>query len=524
MAEKSRKLFAIVAVWLVVAAIGAGVYKFVIAPSEENKIIDETGSDSQFKHTVRVGHDSFSGYCLLRSASVATQLAGGGIRLEFHDDGADYTTRIEALAAGKLDLAVFTVDALIKSSAELGSWPGTIVLVIDETRGADAMVARKSVLPDIQALARPEARLVLTPDSPSETLARVLFAHFDFADPLGDRMIPADGAEDVLERLKATPPTTPHAFVLWEPYVSKALEEPDVHVLLDSSQLRGYIVDVLVANRRFLKEDTAGLTRSVLEAYLRAAYEADSRPDGMQQLVIEDARTLGSPLTPAQAQRLAAGILWKNTLENYAHMGVVPPGQGKRLQNLEAIIRNIIGVQVQTGALKENPLSGKESSLFYNAILEELHDADFHPARKLAALTGIDDEHGLAEIRADENLAALSDADWDALVEVGTLRVDKIHFGRGSARMNVSGERELEALAEKLEAWPHYYLRVIGNAARRGDPESNRALAKSRAEAAVAGLTRLGVSPMRIRAEARDPKGTGAEAQSVAFVVGQREY
>ena len=50
------------------------------------------------------------------------------------DDGADYSQRIEALQSGEIQLAAFTIDALITASAELGELPATIVALIDETR------------------------------------------------------------------------------------------------------------------------------------------------------------------------------------------------------------------------------------------------------------------------------------------------------------------------------------------------------------------------------------------------------
>ncbi len=50
-------------------------------------------------------------------------------------------------------MAAFTVDALIKTTAQSGesSPPATIVALIDETRGADAMVAYKSAVKNVEA-------------------------------------------------------------------------------------------------------------------------------------------------------------------------------------------------------------------------------------------------------------------------------------------------------------------------------------------------------------------------------------
>ncbi|MEZ6117579.1 MAG: hypothetical protein R3C28_13535 [Pirellulaceae bacterium] len=91
-----------------------------------------------------------------------------------HDDQADYRARLEGLKSGKYDMATFTIDALIKASAELNDVPAVIVSIIDETSGADAIVGNKQTFPNVDALNRPNVQFVLTSDSPSETLARVV--------------------------------------------------------------------------------------------------------------------------------------------------------------------------------------------------------------------------------------------------------------------------------------------------------------------------------------------------------------
>ena len=67
---------------------------------------------------------------------------------------------------------------------------------------------------------------------------------------------------------------------MWEPYVSKALEKPGAQILLDSSKLKGYIVDVLVAERQFLK-DHPDLVQAVVEAHCRAAFTLSQQANGL---------------------------------------------------------------------------------------------------------------------------------------------------------------------------------------------------------------------------------------------------
>src|SRR5262249_29868650 len=227
----------------------------------------------KLKHPrTKLAIDSFSGYSVFRSEEFRAKLtARSNIKLHLADDRADYKKRIETLKSGETPLAVFTLDALINNSALFGTPPATVVMVIDETRGADAMVSYKSALPSIDAMNRPDLKIVLTPDSPSETLARLVRSEFKLPKLPRECFVAASDAEDVYKRFKEADPKDPKAFVLWEPFVSKLLKEhPQAHILIDSSRFSGYIVDVLVVEKEFLKKNREDV-EAIVQAYFEAA-------------------------------------------------------------------------------------------------------------------------------------------------------------------------------------------------------------------------------------------------------------
>ena len=507
------KLLSVCCVWLAILLVVAVAWKLLVVPSlqraakeaeeqENRQRLEGTSSDSRYKHQVRLALDSFSGYAILRSQAFRNELSKKEIKLELVDDGADYGARIRALASGEVQMAAFTVDALVKASAELAESPATIVALVDETRGADAMVAYQQTVPNVDALNNAAMKFVLTPDSPSETLVRVVRAHFNL-DRLPDRpFVEAKDAEDVYNRYRQSKPGTDQVFVLWEPYVSKILENPEMHTVIDSSRFRGYIVDVLVAGRDYLYKNEQ-VVGDVVEAYLRAGYE---HRDKMVPLVLEDARATGTPLTQAQAESLVQGVWWKNTQENYAHLGLL---QGKTLQHLEDAIGNITKVLLATKGIAADPTDGKPHLLYYDKVLTRLKDRGFHP--------GLDVE----AIRTEAvEFPPLTDAQWESLVPVGTLQVPPLVFARGRSTLTSRSQMVLDDLMENLENWPQYYLLIRGNASLEGDLEANRALAQARAKAAEAYLIQNGVSHNRVRAIGGEPSGT----TSVSFVLGQTPY
>ncbi len=225
-------------VWIVILAVLGGAYRFLVHPYLKQKLAGETGGTSQYTGEILVAADSFSGYAVLRSDLMKQQLKPAGLKLTIQDDQGDYLGRIKALQQGTVQFAVFTVDSLLTAGTRLGEFPGTIVLVLDETKGGDAIVARQDTVASLQDLNHRDARLVLTPSSPSEFLARVVIAHFNLPNLPQDWSIPAEGAKGVFSQVRSAKPTERRAFVLWEPYVSKALQQPGMHVLLDSSKLR----------------------------------------------------------------------------------------------------------------------------------------------------------------------------------------------------------------------------------------------------------------------------------------------
>ena len=527
MSERRAKGCILAAViWCVILGALAVAYRYMVHPYFSAKLKTETSSASQYRNEIVVAADSFSGYAILRSELVKEELKAKGIKLVFQDDKADYEARLKGLQDGKTQLAVFTIDSLIAAGAKLGDFPGTIVLVIDETKGGDAIVAAPGSVTNLQALNDASAQLVLTPNSPSEFLARVVIAHFNLPNLPTKWAAEANGAAEVYKRFAAAGPAEKKAFVMWEPYVSKALEKPGAQVLLDSSKLKGYIVDVLVSERAFLR-DHPDLVQAVVEAHCRAAFAVSQQAGGLVKLVMEDARATGTEtLTEAQAAKVVQGIQWKNTLENYAHFGLVEraeKGNVGDVAHLEDSIANIVDVLVKTKGLAIDPLAGKQNTIFYSGVLAAMKGANFHPGRNLNIISGIaagEDE----KIRGEKKLEALSVEQWGVLRPVGQFRIEPIVFRRGSADVNEQSQRDLQELARRLQSYPQFYLRVIGQTRAEGDPEANRQLAQARAEAAAQGLISNGVSANRVRTEAAPSASSGAEAQAVSFVAGQLPY
>ena len=500
-------------VWLVILGLGVGAWKFLFADevaakqAEEERVAQEEaaareaearrrgGADSRYKTAVTINLDAFSGYAVLRSDPFKDALRESEIRLELVDDGADYPARLDALAKGTADMAVFTIDALVKASAQAGALPATIVAVIDESTGADAILGAKATLQNVAALNDPQTKFVVVPDSPSETLARVVMSRFDL-DRLGeDPFVRADSAADVFARYKQSKPADRLAFVLWEPYVTQTLKNPAMHVLADSGEFPAAIVDVLVASDDFVAKSPE-VVSEVLRSYFVAnhAYGNDS---ARVTLVQEDAEKLGEPLSDEEAARLVDGIWWKNTPENLAHMGIAPD---RGVTHVEDIIDAVTDVLLESGGIADDPTGGRPNYLFNTAVWSPL--ADFRPRGYIERIRG-------------RRLPKLSDEQWQTLSPAGIARAPKLSFARGTARLTSRSQVLMDEMIGRLNS-TRYYVRVEGNADARGDAEANRRLAEARAKTVEAYLRENGVDANRVRAEV----GEVGRGTSVTFVLG----
>ena len=515
MENSKLKWLIIVGIWLLILGGGMWGYSHFWKPvqqkaaadakvKEHDKVIQSTSSQSRFQWTININADAFTGYCVLRSRNFRDECAKRGIQVNIIDDQADYNKRLHNLADGTSQMAVFTIDALIKASASYGDFPATIIWVMDETKGADAIVGSKKVFPNIDSLNDPEVKVICTPDSPSEFITRVVMHHYNLPLLKQDCFKPANGAGEVYNVYKGSDAKVKQVYALWEPYVSKMRANPAYHVLVDSGKFRGYIVDVLTVSRDYAVKNPA-VVEEVLKAYATAVF---NRRNDMPDLILDDTRLLGEPIAKTDAERAVQSIWFKNTTENFGHMGLAT---GSNLEHIDEMIANITEVLLATGAIKSDPTSGKYALWYYNEVARKMFSESWYPG------------FGSEQIRQEKSLSQLSDEEWKKLEPVGTLRVPRLVFSRGTDALTDSSEATMTDLVEKLKSWPQYYLMVRGNCAHDPDPEvqqANLELALSRAKKAMDWLVAHGIDKNRIHVTEGEPNGS----TTVAFILGQIPY
>ena len=205
-----------------------------------------------------------------------------------------------------------TVDSYLLSGAPL-DFPGTIIAVIDESKGGDAIVARREVAANLDGLHQAsEIEVAFTPASPSEHLLRTIGAHFDIPfleDRRGRWRLETDGSSAALEMLLKG---EVGAAVLWEPDVSRALAKPDIVKLIGTEDMERLIVDILLVGRRFSRDHPEAVA-ALLDNYFQTLKLYRDRPRELEADVMQD-----TGLTREQVGSMLRGVSWTTLGENAA--------------------------------------------------------------------------------------------------------------------------------------------------------------------------------------------------------------
>jgi outer membrane protein OmpA-like peptidoglycan-associated protein len=466
--------------WLPAAALAALVvlgvtYALIHRSTTAAAPVAELRPPSDVK-VMRVAGDPWSGYSTFRGEPrLAAELAKSKLRIEYVDDPAlyDQDARMKALAEGKIDAAVTTIDAFLQHGAKHridGKYPGVIVWNIDESNGGDAVFLAKgrSGFDSV----RPTDKVCYSTGTPSEHLWD--FASLSFAN-LGDKLATDNGvvASDCWKKLTEG---SVQIAVLWQPTTAIALKAGYPKAFSTGGQADDVIIDVLVVGRAYLEKQrpvVTALTRAyfaTIDTYVKdvAAHAAfvtkDCGPDcggdeGLGNAVLE-----GIDFLTYQENM----CLWWGHCDAPAKM---PERIAKTARLLTA----------------KKKLSADEvpqaDTILDDRALVELQTELASQARLAAEVVGANTKIATPKLEARERTYQYQAAATrtDPSRDVGTLRLPNVYFPEASARLDQNAMSVVEAIAEQLRGFPALCVRVFGYTSSSGNPNHNRQLSEARA-------------------------------------------
>ncbi len=461
------KAFLILVFFGVAALVGA---KFILPMLQESKQID-TSDAKDTKGTITIGIDNWAGYIPLCSSEMKGRMRRSGYILNCENDNADYSSRMKSLKKNKIQFAVATVDSYILSAAE-HSFPGTIIAVIDESKGGDAIVAWEDQIKTIDDLkSKQDLQIAYTPSSPSEHLIKAIGYHFDVPALMGKHNNWRDQRDGSEESLKALLDKQVDAAVIWEPDVSKALEKKGITKLLGTEDTNKLIVDILLVNREYSNSNPEAVN-TLLNNYFKTLkfYRQDKKA-----LIKEIASQ--SDLSKKKAEKLMQGIAWASLTQNAAQwFGISSSYATDTTEDLVDTIESTIDILIDSGDFSRNPIpDGNPYRITNSSFIAKLFE------KNMSAGFGTKDSSS-GKSSLEREFAPLSPGQWDQLREIGTLRIRPITFQSGTSDLNLDGKKEIDKAIKQLKHYPNFRVAIKGHTGIRGDKEANKQLSQDRAE------------------------------------------
>lgn len=176
--------------------------------------------------------------------------------------------RNSALEAGRIDALAAPVDYFVLAAGN--NLKATLAMAIDESNGADGIVATSSIksISDLRG-----KKVAYQRGLPSEFFLRVLLMQngLSFQDirPI-DMETAQGGAAFISHQVDAA--------VIWDPWLTKAVQEGGGHLLASSKTYPNLIVDCLGFNQHTIAQSPADVQK-IVNAVLRAIAYAKAHPE-----------------------------------------------------------------------------------------------------------------------------------------------------------------------------------------------------------------------------------------------------
>ncbi|MDQ7820882.1 MAG: ABC transporter substrate-binding protein [Armatimonadota bacterium] len=227
------------------------------------------------QQALRIGYPVWVGYGPLFLADRKGMLADLGVNVDFVLME-DTKTRYVALAAGKIDGLMTTIDTVVLRVRP--DFQVAAVMAFDDSKGGDGIVARR------------EIRTVRDLKGKTVAFGEGSVSHFflgfllqrnglTFRDIVPVNMTAGDaGAAFVAGKVDAA--------VTWEPWLTRGKQAPHGHLLVDSSATPGLIVDVLVFRKDVLRRREVEV-RNVVRAWHRAVEYWKTHPQESNRIMAQ---------------------------------------------------------------------------------------------------------------------------------------------------------------------------------------------------------------------------------------------
>ena len=411
------------------------------------------------KRHIKIGFSNWTGYFPFCSPQMQKRMINEGYLVQCQYDKESYSQKFKDLKDGALDFTVSAIDGYLYSAQQYG-YPGKIVAVTDESKGGDAIIARADKVSNIDDLRKEDIRIAVISQTPSEFLLKTIAVHFDIQHLLNSNAwkVEASSSPDALAKLQSG---EADAAIVWQPDLTFGLADSRLKNIFSTKDLSQLLVDVIIANQTFTEEQP-----DVVELFLANFFQTlESYSNHPSELIhdIEDK----TGFQPADIASILDGIVWHNISTNARQWyGITADGS----ESLTHAIDEIIHIHEIAGGMSSDLQINVNPYMIQNrTFIEKLYNTNVHETDD----TSFD----------EPSFEALSTIEWQALTEVGTLKVRPIEFNSGGSQLTVKGMEEVTKAFDSLQHFPNFRVAIEVHSGLNGDKTANQQLSQRRADA-----------------------------------------
>lgn len=427
---------------------------------------------------LKVSIVSFHGYApalVANGQSLKTQSGSlfdrEGLNVEFviQDDIPTLSTIFEA---GTAQCAWRTSDFWAQEQPNLrnSGHDARAVMIVDNTRGADAIIARDRSIRSVEDLAG--KKLALLQFTPSHGMS---------IDAIDNSSLSARkkqtveyvyiAAEDGLAGVRAALESgSVDAAALWDPDLSLALRATRGHVVYSTRTASNLIFDVIVCDQRVLDNPQGReAVQKLVNGWMKGVDAAKVNPDGAVDALVKTeefftllAKDEGKPFV----KKLFDNLLWTGVADNARILGM-----SGGTNHYERVYQRFDQIYRAAGALAnpKSPVIAPQDS-FDTSFIRKLYDASTSAqveAKKVETYTAVEREEAVQA---------------PATVTKPVI----VNFGSGQSALSKRAERTIDTdMVPFIENNGSAYFEISGNTDSTGNLAVNNRLSQARAEAVV---------------------------------------
>jgi outer membrane protein OmpA-like peptidoglycan-associated protein/ABC-type nitrate/sulfonate/bicarbonate transport system substrate-binding protein len=386
----------------------------------------------------------------------------------------NWTDAASALAAGKVDIMLYTVDVYAKDFYQFSrqGFGSKAFLLVDWSRGADGIIA-KSGINSIEDLAG--KTVAYPPYTPSHTLLLDALNHSNLSPTQRDWVLKhAVVTNDGIESALAFAQERVDAAVAWDPDMSDAVaKRAGARKILDTRTADRLIADILVVSDDFAARRPADVAKFA-HAWLDGVEYIRTNPSSAYRL-IGDIKEFNIPTDLAQA--MLGGVVLGDFGENMVFFGLGP--------NAVSDFGNIFDLA--------------QSNWRNQAVSSGLND--YRKAQDTSYLQSLKAAFPGPITVAQTAYSAPPPGQQPLMTQQKT-----IYFATNSTEINPASRVVIDEIGRMMQAYNNTVVDIVGNTDNSGSREHNVDLSKRRADAVKSVLKlKYGFPDGRVRTVGNGP-------------------